>query len=210
MIQGFRYILSWKGLAILMLLSALLNFFLLPPFTLLPIMVTTHLDGDVLKLGWLESAFGIGVIAGGLILGAWGGFKKSMITVLSGVAVAGIAVIGLGFTSMSLFLLGVCACFIIGTGLTFANAPVMAIIQKVVANDMQGRVFSLLGAIGAAVTPLGLAIAGPLADSFGISCLYFIAGAATVILCITTLFIPSVMNLGTETTGEKETTETIN
>jgi DHA3 family macrolide efflux protein-like MFS transporter len=209
MIQGFKYILSWKGLAILMLLSALLNFFLLPPFTLLPIMVTTHLDGDVLKLGWLESAFGIGVIAGGLILGAWGGFKKSMVTVLSGIAVAGIAVIALGFTSINLFMLGVCACFIIGIGLTFGNAPILAIIQKVVANDMQGRVFSLLGSVGAAVTPLGLAIAGPLADSLGISSLYIIAGAATIILCMITVFIPSVMNLGIETTNGINTVETV-
>ncbi|MFA6347447.1 MAG: MFS transporter, partial [Dehalococcoidales bacterium] len=55
MIQGFRYIWGWKGLRILMILSALLNLFLIPPFTLLPILVTTHLGGDVLKLGWLES-----------------------------------------------------------------------------------------------------------------------------------------------------------
>jgi DHA3 family macrolide efflux protein-like MFS transporter len=204
MIQGFRYIWSWKGLAILMGLSALLNFFLMPPFTLLPIMVTTHLEGDVVKLGWLESAFGIGVIVGGLILGAWGGFKKGMLTVLMGVAASGIAVIALGFTSIDLFLLGVFACFIIGAGLTFANAPVLAIMQKVIANDMQGRVFSLLGAVSAAVTPLGLAIAGPLADSMGISSLYFIAGTATLLLCITTSFIPPVMNLGAETAGERK------
>ncbi len=209
MIQGFRYIWAWKGLRILMILSALLNLFLIPPFTLLPILVTTHLEGDVLKLGWLEAAFGVGVILGGLILGAWGGFKKSMVTVLLGVAVSGAAIIVLGFTSMSLFMLGIAACFIIGAGLTFANAPVLAIMQKVVANDMQGRIFSLLGAIGAAATPLGLIIAGPLADSFGISILYFIAGIATLLLCISAAFIPSVMNLGTETTDGSRTIDTI-
>jgi DHA3 family macrolide efflux protein-like MFS transporter len=198
MIQGFRYIWTWKGLRILMILSALLNLFLIPPFTLLPILVNTNLGGDVLKLGWLESAFGIGVIVGGLILGAWGGFKKSMVTVLSGVAVSGAAAIAIGFTSMSLFMLGLSACFIIGAGLTFANAPILAIMQKTIANDMQGRVFSLVGAIGAAATPLGLIIAGPLADSFGISIIYFVAGAATLLLCLFAAFIPSVMNLGTE------------
>ncbi|NLT27446.1 MAG: MFS transporter, partial [Dehalococcoidales bacterium] len=45
-------------------------------------------------------------------------------------------------------------------------------------------------------TPLGLIIAGPLADSFGISCIYFVAGAATLLLCLFAAFIPSVMNLG--------------
>ena len=205
MIQGFRYIWGWKGLRILMILSALLNLFLIPPFTLLPILVTTHLGGDVLKLGWLESAFGIGVIVGGLILGAWGGFKKSMVTVLLGVAVSGAAAIAIGFTSLDLFMLAVAACFIIGTGLTFANAPIIAIMQKTISNNMQGRVFSLVGAIGAAATPLGLIIAGPLADSFGISLIYFVAGAATLLLCVFAAFIPSVMNLGTEADESIET-----
>ena len=198
MAAGFRYIWNWKGLRILMILSALINLFLIPPFVLLPIMVTIHLEGDVLKLGLLDAAFGVGVILGGLIVGAWGGFKKSMFTVLLGVAVSGAAAIALGFTSMNLFMLGVTACFIIGAGLTFANAPIIAIMQKTIANDMQGRVFSLLGAIGAAATPLGLIIAGPLADSFGISLIYFVAGAATLLLCLFAAFIPSVMNLGTE------------
>jgi DHA3 family macrolide efflux protein-like MFS transporter len=69
---------------------------------------------------------------------------------------------------------------------------------------MQGRVFSLLGAISAAATPLGLIIAGPLADSFGISILYFIAGTATLILCITGASIPSVMSLGSDAEDKKD------
>jgi DHA3 family macrolide efflux protein-like MFS transporter len=206
MIQGFRYIWTWKGLRILIILSALLNLFMIPPFTLLPILVTTHLGGDVLKLGWLEAAFGVGVIIGGLILGAWGGFKKNMVTVLLGLAVAGVSTFVLGFTTLNLFILGVVVCFLIGAGLTFTNAPVIAIMQKTVTNDMQGRVFSLMGAIGAAATPLGLIIAGPLADSCGISILYFIAGAATLLLCLYAAFIPSVMNLGTDTDGKTNMT----
>jgi DHA3 family macrolide efflux protein-like MFS transporter len=133
-----------------------------------------------------------------------------MITVLSGVAVSGAAAIAIGFTSMELFVLGVAACFIIGAGLTFANAPIIAIMQKTIANDMQGRVFSLLGAISAAATPLGLIIAGPLADSFGISLIYFVAGAATLLLCLFTAFIPSVMNLGTEKDDEKGIVKALN
>ncbi len=204
MVEGFRYIWTWKGLRILILLAALLNLFLIPPFTLLPILVTTHLEGDVLKLGWLEAAFGIGVILGGLVLGAWGGFKKGTLTVIMGVAVSGVAVIVLGFTSVKLLLMAVTACFVIGMGLTLANAPILAIMQKTIANDMQGRVFSLLGAISAAATPLGLIIAGPLADSFGISILYFIAGTATLILCITGASIPSVMSLGSDAEDKKD------
>jgi MFS transporter, DHA3 family, macrolide efflux protein len=209
MIQGFRYIWSWKGLAFLLGGSALLNFLFIPAFSLLPIMVTTHLDGDVIKLGWLESSFGIGIIAGGLILGAWGGFKKGMLTVLLGLTCSGISVIVLGFTSLSLFMLGISACFVIGIGLTFTNGPVMAIIQKVVPNDMQGRVFSLMGSIGAAASPLGLVIAGPVADAMGIRSLYFAAGIGTLLLCFTTLFIPTIMKMGAEPLEKQGIPETV-
>ena len=195
MLEGFRYVWAWGGLRVLIGLSAIISFLLIPPFTLLPIFVTKYLEGDVLRLGWLDSAFGFGIIAGGLILGAWGGFKKKIITCIVGVIISGIFTVVLGFTSVELFLMGLGACFLIGFGLTFANGPIMAALQTIVAKDMQGRVFSLLGSIGSAMSPLGLAFAGPLADAIGVRWLFFIAGAAVFIVAIVSFFIPSLMNL---------------
>jgi MFS transporter, DHA3 family, macrolide efflux protein len=195
MMEGFRYIWNWRGLTMLIGLSAIVMFFLMPAFTLLPILVTTHLKGEVLRLGWLNSAFGFGMIAGGLLLGAWGGFKRRIVTGLVGVLVAGAATIGLGFTSMSLFLLGVTCCFLVGMGLSFGNGPIMAALQSLVAKDMQGRVFSLMGSVSSIMTPLGLALAGPLTDAIGISTMFYVAGAATVIVSLGAFFIPSLMNL---------------
>ena len=76
--QGFRYIWEKPGLKWLIGMMALLIFFVAPASTLIPILVNEHLGGDVLKLGWLGSAQGIGGILGGLLLGVWGGFKKRM------------------------------------------------------------------------------------------------------------------------------------
>jgi DHA3 family macrolide efflux protein-like MFS transporter len=202
MMQGFRYVWTWRGLSILIIISALITFFLIPTFTLLPIMVTKYLGGEVLRLGWLESAFGVGVIAGGLVLGVWGGFKRKVVTSLAGVMVAGIATVGLGMTSLSLFMLGVCSCFLVGFGLSFANGPIMAALQSIVAKDMQGRIFSLLGSISSAMSPLGLAFAGPLADAIGIRSIYYIAGIATLIIGVAAVFIPSLMNLEKSKSGE--------
>lgn len=202
MMQGFRYIWAWRGLSILIMISALITFFLIPTFTLLPIIVTKYLGGEVLRLGWLESAFGIGVIAGGLVLGVWGGFKRKVVTSLVGVMVAGIATVGLGMTSFSLFMLGIVSCFLVGFGLSFANGPIMAALQSIVARDMQGRMFSLLGSISSAMSPLGLAFAGPLADAIGIRSIYYIAGIATLIIGVAAIFIPSLMNLEKSKSGE--------
>jgi len=61
MVDGFKYIFASPGLLALTALCSVIVFFIVPAFTLMPILVTGHLGGDVLKLGWLNSAFGIGM-----------------------------------------------------------------------------------------------------------------------------------------------------
>jgi MFS transporter, DHA3 family, macrolide efflux protein len=195
MIQGFRYIWSWKGLTIFMGIITLLHIFTTPAFALLPVFVTENLGGDVMKLGWLSSAFGIGTITGGLIIGVWGGFKRRIITSLMGIFIAGLATIGLGFTTISLFFLGLGATFLMGIGFSICDAPLIAIFQSVIDKDIQGRVFSLIGSVSAAMTPLGLAVAGPVADSIGTRFLLYAAGAAIIFTGIACICIPSIMNL---------------
>jgi DHA3 family macrolide efflux protein-like MFS transporter len=195
MIQGFRYIWLWRGLTILLGLVTLLHFFTTPAFVLLPVFVTEHLESNVLKLGWLSSAFGVGTITGGLILGAWGGFKRRVITSLMGIFIAGVSTVGLGFTTVSLFFFGISTSFLMGLGFSICDAPLMAILQSVIDKDMQGRVFSLIGSISAAIAPLGLAVAGPVADAVGTRFLLYIAGAAIILTGVACIFIPDIMNL---------------
>jgi DHA3 family macrolide efflux protein-like MFS transporter len=195
MLQGFRYIWIWRGLAILMGLAALINFFSTPAFVLMPVFVTEYLESDVLKLGWLSSAFGVGTITGGIILGAWGGFKRRIYTSIMGIFITGASMIGLGFTTITLFFLGVSCSFLVGLGLAIGNGPIIALLQSVIAKDMQGRVFSLIGSITAAMSPLGLAVAGPLADAVGTRFLFYIAGIATIITVVACIFISDIMNL---------------
>jgi DHA3 family macrolide efflux protein-like MFS transporter len=195
MINGFRYILKLPGFPALMGLTAIIVFFVVPAFTLMPILVTNHLEGDVLKLGWLNSAFGVGMIAGGILLGIWGGFKRRIVTALIGCLVLSAATVFLGFTSVALFFPALGATFLVGAGISAANAPMMAIMQSVVAQDMQGRIFSLFGSLTSALTPLGLAIAGPAADAIGIRTLYFVAGAASAITVVIFCFNRSLLNI---------------
>jgi MFS transporter, DHA3 family, macrolide efflux protein len=135
-------------------------------------------------------------------LGAWGGFKQKMKTVLVGIILSSLAIGLLGYSSYNYFYLGVAASFLIGLGLSVTNAPLMAVFQSVIAKDKQGRVFSLLGSISAAVSPLGLAIAGPAADAVGLRVIYYVAGAVCLVLALAAAFIPSVMDLEKEAAAE--------
>jgi MFS transporter, DHA3 family, macrolide efflux protein len=195
MVQGFRYLWTGKGLRHLMGLIALTGFFSTPAFVLIPLLVKNHLAGDVLKLGWINSTFGVGMILGGVLLGIWGGLKKRILTCLLGIFIVGFTMVGLGFTSERLFYFSLSVALLSGIGLAIANAPFMAIINSIVAKDMQGRIFSVIGSISAVMTPLGLAFAGPLADAIGIRWIFFIGGGGFIIIVPLSLLSRSLMNI---------------
>jgi DHA3 family macrolide efflux protein-like MFS transporter len=201
--DGFRYIWSRRGLVILIGMIALLIFFVTPAASLMPVLVNTHLEGDVIKLGWLSSASGIGGVLGGLLLGAWGGFKKRMRTAFLGFLIMIPCSVVLGFTSVDIFYsTTVPAMLFMGVGLALVNAPLTAIMNAVIAKDMQGRVFSLYGSIVTAVMPLGLIIGGPVADALGIRSLYFIASGAWLVILPLAMLSKSLMNLENEKAEE--------
>jgi DHA3 family macrolide efflux protein-like MFS transporter len=194
MVQSLRYLWKRRGLANLIGLAALLNFFCAPLF-LFPMLVTEKLGGDVLKLGWLNSVLGVGTILGGALIGVWGGFKKRIYTSFLGVTILGLAMFAIGFTSERLFYFTIAAVLILGTSNPVATSPVPAIMNSIVARDMQGRVFSIISSLGNAVTPLGLAIAGPVADAVGIQWIYFIGGGAIILILPFALLNKPIMNV---------------
>jgi DHA3 family macrolide efflux protein-like MFS transporter len=195
MVQSFRYLWSRRGLANLFIIAALLNFFSVPPGMMFPVLVKDHLAGDVIKLGWLGSASGVGAILGGALIGIWGGFKKRIYTAVLGVAILGICTFLIGFTTESFYYFIIAIVLIMGAGIAIANSPLPAIMNMVVARDMQGRIFSLIGSVCNLMIPIGLAIAGPVADIVGIRWIYWVGGGAFFIILPLTMFNKKLMNV---------------
>ncbi|UCD10319.1 MAG: MFS transporter [Dehalococcoidales bacterium] len=209
MVQGFRYIVSWKALFLLFGLCGIVNFFLNPLQVLLPLFVENYLSNDILKLGWLQMIFGIGVLAGGLVLGAWGGFKKRIITSFSGMIISYIAVIVFGFTTERFFFLGLSMYFIWGWSNAFVNGPISAIVQANVPRDMQGRVFSVLGSICTAAIPVGLIISGPIADAIELRWLYIFSAVILFILSLAFYFFGGLFNIENQKTAEEPVVDSV-
>ena len=195
MAAGFRYVSGWSGMLALGAVAMLLNFLLTPAFSLMPILVTKYFGGSALDLGSMESGFGIGVIAGGLLLGAWGGFKKKIYTTLIGVAGMGLGILVIGMTPPSILALGIAGMVVAGLMNPIANGPLQAIFQASVAPEMQGRVFALIGAVTSLISPLSLLVAGPISDLLGILVWYWVAGLACLLMSGVMLFIPSLMQI---------------
>jgi DHA3 family macrolide efflux protein-like MFS transporter len=193
--EGFTYVMKWPGLLGLTLLAMLLNFLLSPSSSLLPLLVLKEFNGGAAQLGWVESAFGVGVILGGLVLSTWGGFKRRILTSFMGVIGIGLGIILTGMTPGNMFWLLLLALFITGVMQVFANGPLGAIFQSTIEPDFQGRVFSLINAGATGMMPLSLLIAGPVADWLGVRVWYFIGGVICIIVTVIAMFIPAIMNI---------------
>ena len=195
---GLRYVLSWRGLLILMVMATFINLVLAPSTSFLPLLVQGHFQGTAWHLGALEAGLGVGVIAGGLLLGAWGGFKRRIFTSLVGLVGLGLGVLMIGLVPASLFPLAVVAMGLMGMMSAITNGPLMAVMQATVDPSMQGRVFTLLSSAATAMMPLGLALAGPLADVIGVRTWFLIGGLVTLAIGVRGFFFRSLAALEQE------------
>ncbi|HOG45249.1 MAG TPA: MFS transporter [Anaerolineae bacterium] len=195
MAAGLRYIFSWTGLALAIMMATMLNTLLSPAFSLLPLLVSRHFQQGALQLGWLNTALGIGFLVGGLLLSVWGGFKRRILTSMLGIAGLGVAVLLIGLAPASGLNQALVAMLMLGVALPLVDGPFMAIIQAVVKPGMQGRVITMSMSLSAAASPLGLIVAGPLADLLGIQAWFILAAAMCFVMAAAGLLVPQIAHL---------------
>ena len=202
---GLRYIWAWPGLVILLGMATILNLVFVPSNALLPLLITDHFMGGAMQLAGIQSAWGIGAVGGGLLLSVWGGFRRRMLTSMLGLILLSIGSLATGFVPASAFTIAVVAMFVMGFANPIINGPIFAVVQASVDPDMQGRVFTIIISAAGAMMPLGLLIAGPVADWLGVQTWFIIGGGVTLVIALIGLFVPAVINLEDgRTFGEKE------
>ncbi len=193
--SGVRYLRARRGHTPLVMMAMLVNLCMVPAFALLPLLVLEQ-GGGAVRLGWLNSAFGIGTIAGGILLGVWGGFQRRIHTTFVGLLVAGIGTLILGAASSAgAALAGI---VILGVTIPCVNGPIQAVLQATVAPEIQGRVFTLYMSACGAMAPLGLMIAAPVAEMVGIRALYAAAGFACLAMGVGGFLVPSIKSIEDE------------
>jgi DHA3 family macrolide efflux protein-like MFS transporter len=98
--------------------------------------------------------------------------------------VLSLAITALGIVPAELLLLAYGLSATIGLSLSLLNGSMMAMMQASVPFVMQGRVFALISAGATAMMPVGLLLAGPLADEFGVRIWYLVAGIPMIFLTL--------------------------
>ena len=193
--SGLRYVISWPGLLIVSLMTVGINFTIIPAFSLMPLLVKETFGGSAIHLGWVESAMGIGMFVGGALLGVWGGFKRNIVTSMLGLMGMGLGTLVFAVAPSTALWLIVIGSLLVGIMTPMTMGPFYAMIQTIVEPDMQARIFSLLNSVGAAMVPIGLLVAGPVADRFSIQVWFLFGGLLCILMAICGLFIPAVMQI---------------
>ena len=196
--DAIKFMLNWKGGLYILIGAMVINLLIMPAISLLPILVVNHFNAGALEFASLTSAMGIGMVVGGIILGIWGGFKKRIVTGMISFILIGISLSIIGLLPPTALFFAIIVFFIAGFMMPIGNGSIFAILQAMVPPEMQGRVFTLVMSGSAAMTPIGLAIAGPVADLLGVQIWFLVGGIGMIMVGILAFFSSSVMRIEEE------------
>jgi DHA3 family macrolide efflux protein-like MFS transporter len=157
---GWEYLRARRGLLGMLILFAIVNFALGFYSALFTPLVLSSFGAEV--LGSLLSISGLAMLAGSLVMSAWGGTRRKIFTVLGAISLSGLGMAAVGLRP-DVVLMGAGNLLLFGFA-PIANAASQAIWLAKVAPDVQGRVFAVRMMIGSAITPLAYLLAGSLAD----------------------------------------------
>ena len=217
---GFKYIFARPSLLGLQLIFFAGNLFTGIMFTLVAPMILARTDSNSLVFGSVQTAGAVAAVIGGLIMSAWGGFKRRVHGVLIGWALTGVgaAIFGLA-GGVPVWITGSIIMAFISP---LVNSSNQAIWQAKVAPDVQGRVFSARRLIAWLAQPIAPIIAGTLADYLiepqmrttttlsqtfgnlvgtgpgaGMSLIIFFCGIIAILIGVLGYFIPAIHNAET-------------
>jgi len=165
LVEGFRYVRNRPRVSSLLMISAVNSLFGAPYFSMIPIYARDIFHLGATGLAWLMGMAGAGAFCGAALLTILGDFRRKGWFVLGGSLFFGAFLTAfalsthLRLTYVFLFCLG----FAIVTSVAVTNT----LLQKLVTDEMRGRVMSMFILSFIGTMPIGNIIAGSASHRFG-------------------------------------------
>ena len=193
--QGIRTLKSVKGFLILIVFISVINLLNMPFTTLMSLFVFINHSGEELDYAFIMAFLQMGIVIGAMVALAKKHWKHKELIILWSVfiGIGGFLITTLAPTG-NFLLMGIGA-LIHGALIPIANTMFLTILQTKVPPESQGRVFSIVISIAAAVTPLGMIISGPLAELLGIRLLFIIFLCLQFVSIMVTWFFTNLKNI---------------
>jgi DHA3 family macrolide efflux protein-like MFS transporter len=107
----------------------------------------------------------------------------------------GAAILSLGLLPAGAFPFALGVMFMGGLMNVLTNGPILAILQAVVPPALQGRVLTVVSSVVGLISPLGMVLAGPVADTLGVRVWFVAGGLACALAGGIGLGIPAVVRI---------------
>lgn len=144
-------------------------------------------------LGWVLVALSVGGLVGALGYAAMSKYSNRRTIMLVALLVLGVAMTVIAFLPPLPVILVLCA--VVG----FVYGPIAPIYNYVMQTQapahLRGRVVGVMGSLAYAAGPLGLIVAGPLADSAGLHATFLALSLPMLLLGFAAIFLPALRHL---------------
>jgi H+ antiporter protein len=148
------------------------------------------------QLGWVLMALSVGGLVGALSYAVLSKYSKRRTVMLTAVLTLGVAMTIIAFLPPLPLILVLCA--IVG----FVYGPIAPIYNYVMQTrapaHLRGRVVGVMGSLAYAAGPLGLVLAGPLADAVGLHATFLALSLPMLVLGIIAVFLSGLRELDRE------------
>ena len=145
------------------------------------------------QLGWVLMALSVGGLVGALSYAVMSKYSRRRTVMLTAVLTLGVAMTIIAFLPPLPMILVLCA--IVG----FVYGPIAPIYNYVMQTrapqHLRGRVVGVMGSLAYAAGPLGLVLAGPLADAAGLHVTFLALALPMLLLGVVAVFLPALGDL---------------
>jgi MFS family permease len=183
LLEGFRYVQTRPRVFSLLMISSVNSLFGAPYFTLIPIYARDVFHLGATGLAWLMGTAGAGAFCGAAMLTIVGDFRKKGWAVLGGSLAFGLCVTAFALSTRLMF----SYIFLFGLGFAIVTSVAMVntLLQKLVTDQMRGRVMSMFILSFMGTMPIGNIIAGSASQRFGVPHTLATGGLIIAIFAIT-------------------------
>ena len=165
LVEGFRYVRNRPRVFSLLLLAAVNSLFGAPYFSMVPIYARDIFHLGETGLALLMGTAGVGALMGALLVAYLGDFRRKGWFVLGGAIMFGLCISAFALSSRLTFSL----LFLFGVGfsLVVSVAITNTLLQKLVTDQMRGRVMSMFILSFMGTLPIGNILAGVFSNRYG-------------------------------------------
>ncbi|MGB9977421.1 MFS transporter [Thermovenabulum sp.] len=195
--EGFSFVKSQKTILIIFSAAVFINFFfnfgINVPF---PYIINNVIGLSPSQFGILESFFPGGMLMGSLVLALLPERKNlaltlyiSLLTISAYIFITGFIVLPFLLRVLSknfYFFANIFLILVAGISSSFANIPILSLLQKNIPSDLRGRVFGLISSMSSLMEPVGMFLAGLLVDNVPV---YILSLTSAVFLALLTNYI---------------------